>query len=114
MVDIPKPTLRHVNNIFNKVLTSQNKPAKTLVVLSLYEMIQKLRKKIRLMGQFNWIQSHQKILMKNAKKTRTKNSARENIDLFIQKKSLADNRIIDYKDVNKMGDLKENKTKVSK
>ena len=52
--------------------------------------------------------------MKNAKKTRTKNSARENIDLFIQKKSLADNRIIDYKDVNKMGDLKENKTKVNK
>ena len=34
MVDIPKPTLRHVNNIFNTVLTSQNKPAKTLIVLS--------------------------------------------------------------------------------
>ena len=34
MVDIPKPTLRHVNNKFNKVLTSQNKPAKTLVALS--------------------------------------------------------------------------------
>ena len=34
MVDIIKPTLRHVNNIFNKVLTSQNKPVKTLVVLS--------------------------------------------------------------------------------
>ena len=28
MVDIPKPTLRHVNNIFNKVLTIQNKPKK--------------------------------------------------------------------------------------
>ena len=28
MVDIPKPKLRHVNNIFNKVLTSQNKPRK--------------------------------------------------------------------------------------
>ena len=26
MVDIPKPTLRHVNRIFNKVLTIQNKP----------------------------------------------------------------------------------------
>ena len=34
MVDIIKPTLRHVNNIFNKVLTSQNKPVKALVVLS--------------------------------------------------------------------------------
>ena len=43
MVDIPKPTLRYVNNIFNKVLTLQNRPAKTLVVLSLYEMIQKLK-----------------------------------------------------------------------
>ena len=46
MVDIPKPTLRHVNNIFIKVLTSQNKPVKTLVVLSWYETTQKLRTKI--------------------------------------------------------------------
>ena len=58
MVDIPKPTLRHGNNIFNKVLTAWNKPSKTLVILSWYEMIQKLRKKIRLIGSFNWIQSH--------------------------------------------------------
>ena len=65
------------------------------------------------MGSFNWIQSHQKILMNNTNKTRTKNFARENTDLFIQKKSEADNRIIDCKDVNKMGDLKENKTKVN-
>ena len=65
------------------------------------------------MGSFNWIQSHQKILMKNTNKTRTENSARENIDLFIQKKSEVDNRIIDCKDVNKMGDLKENKTKLN-
>ena len=36
--------------------------------------------------------------MKNTNKTRTKNSARENIDLFIQKKSEADNRLIDSKD----------------
>ena len=50
------------------------------------------------MGSLNWIQSHQKILMKNTNKTRTKNSARENIDLFIQKKSEADNRLIDSKD----------------
>ena len=34
MVDIPKPTLRHSNNIFNKVLAAWNKPSKTLVVLS--------------------------------------------------------------------------------
>ena len=34
MVDIPKPTLRHGNNIFNKVLAEWNKPSKTLVVLS--------------------------------------------------------------------------------
>ena len=34
MVDIPKPTIRHANNIFNKVLTSQNKPTKILIVLS--------------------------------------------------------------------------------
>ena len=36
--------------------------------------------------------------MKNTNKTQTKNSARENIDLFIQKKSEADNRLIDYQD----------------
>jgi hypothetical protein len=51
--------------------------------------------------------------MNNTNKSRTKNSARENMDLFIQKKSEADNRLIDCKDVNKMGDLKENKTKVN-
>ena len=34
MVDIQKPKLKHVNNIFNKVLTAWNKTAKTLVVLS--------------------------------------------------------------------------------
>ena len=34
MVDVKKKTSRHVNNIFNKVLTSSNKPIKTLVVLS--------------------------------------------------------------------------------
>ena len=34
MVDIPRPTLRHGNNIFNKVLTAWNKPSKALVVLS--------------------------------------------------------------------------------
>ena len=52
--------------------------------------------------------------MNNTNKSRAKNFARENMDLFIQKKSEADNRIIDCKDVNKMGDLKENKTKVNK
>ena len=52
--------------------------------------------------------------MKNANKTRTKNFARENIDLFIQKKSEVDNRIIDCKYVYKRGYLKENKTKVNK
>ena len=36
--------------------------------------------------------------MKNTNKTRTENSVRENIDLFIQKKSEADNRLIDSKD----------------
>ena len=51
--------------------------------------------------------------MKNTNKTRTKNFAREKIDLFIQKKPEADNRIIDCKDVYKMGDLKENKTKLN-
>ena len=34
MIDIPKPTLRNGNNIFNKVLAAWNKPSKTLVVLS--------------------------------------------------------------------------------
>ena len=34
MVDIPRPTLRHDNNILNKVLTMQNKPIKILVALS--------------------------------------------------------------------------------
>ena len=120
MVDIPKPTLRHVNNICIKVLTSQNKPVKTLVALSLYETTQKLRIKIRLIGSFNWIQSHQKMLMKNTNKTRTENSARENIDLFIQKKSEADNRLIDYQDntpahiILKTDDLNIEKTKNQK
>ena len=36
--------------------------------------------------------------MKNTNKTRTKNTERKNIDLFIQKKSEADNRLIDYQD----------------
>ena len=36
--------------------------------------------------------------MKNTNTPRTENSARENIDLFIQKKSEADNRLIDSKD----------------
>ena len=34
MVDISKPTLRNVNNIFNKVLTGWKKPTKALVILS--------------------------------------------------------------------------------
>ena len=36
--------------------------------------------------------------MKNTNKPRTENSARENIDLFVQKKSEADNRLIDCQD----------------
>ena len=36
--------------------------------------------------------------MKNTNKNQTENSVRENIDLFIQKKSEADNRLIDSKD----------------
>ncbi len=72
------------------------------------------------MGSFNWIKSHQKILIKNTNKPRTENSARENIDLFVQKKSEADNRLIDYQ-VNtsthiivKTGDLIIEKTKNQK
>ena len=55
--------------------------------------------------------------MNNTNKTRTKNSARENIDLFIQKKSEADNRLIDSKDntpthiILKTDDLITEKTK---
>ena len=30
MVDIPRPTLRHGNNILNKVLTAWNKPSKNI------------------------------------------------------------------------------------
>ena len=48
------------------------------------------------MGSFDWIQSHQKILMKNTNKPRTKNSTRENIDLFVQK--IPEARLIDYQD----------------
>ena len=59
-------------------------------------MKQKLRTKIRLMGSFNLIQSHQKIFMKNTNKPRIKNSARENVDLFVKKKS--ESRLIDYQD----------------
>ena len=58
--------------------------------------------------------------MKNMSKTLTKNFARENIDLFIQKKSEADNRLIDYQDntpthiILKTGDLVTEKTKNQK
>ena len=48
------------------------------------------------MGSFNWIQSHQKILMKNTNKPRTKKSSRENVDLLVQKKSEAG--LIGYQD----------------
>ena len=37
-------------------------------------------------------------MIKNTNKPQTENSAWENIDLFVQKKSEADNRLIDYKD----------------
>ena len=59
-------------------------------------MIQKLRMKIELMGSFNWIQSHQKILMKITNKPRIKYSSRENIDLIVKKISEA--RLIGYQD----------------
>ena len=59
-------------------------------------MIKKLRMKIRLLSSFNWIQSHQKILIKNTNKPRTKNSTRENNDLFVQKISEAG--LIGYQD----------------
>ena len=58
--------------------------------------------------------------MKNTNKTRTENSARENIDLFVQKKSEADNRLIDYQGntpnhiILKTGDLITEKTKNQK
>ena len=54
MVDIPKQTSRGAN-IFNKALTSRNNPIKRLIILSYHKTTQKLRKKIRLMGSFNWI-----------------------------------------------------------
>ena len=37
-------------------------------------------------------------MIKNTNKPRAGNSARENIDLFVQKKSEADNGLIDYQD----------------
>ena len=55
--------------------------------------------------------------MKNTNKHWTKNSAKENIDLFIQKKSEADSRLIDYQDntpahiILKTNDLNIEKTK---
>ena len=58
--------------------------------------------------------------MKNTNKPRTENSARENIDLFVQKKSEADNRLIDYQDntpthiILKTDDLITEKTKNQK
>ena len=59
-------------------------------------------------------------MIKNTNKPRTENPARENIDLFIQKKSEADNKLIDYQDKNpthiilKTGDLVTEKTKKQK
>ena len=59
-------------------------------------------------------------MIKNTNKPRTENSARENIDLLFQKKSEADNRLIDYQDntpthiILKTGDLVTEKTKNQK
>ena len=56
-------------------------------------------------------------MIKNTNKPRTENSARENIDLFVQKKSEADIRLIDYHDntsthiILKTDDLITEKTK---
>ena len=59
-------------------------------------------------------------MIKNTNKPRAKSSARENIDLFVQKKSDADNRLIDYQGntpnhiILKTGDLITEKTKNQK
>ena len=59
-------------------------------------------------------------MIKNTNKPGTENSARENIDLFVQKKSEADNRLIDYQDntsthiILKTDDLITEKTKNQK
>ena len=59
-------------------------------------------------------------MIKNTNKPRAKSSARENIDLFVKKKSEADNRLIDYQDntpthiILKTGDLVTEKTKNQK
>ena len=59
-------------------------------------------------------------MIKNTNKPRAKSSARENIDLFVQKKSEADNRLIDYQGntpnhiILKTGDLITEKTKNQK
>ena len=58
--------------------------------------------------------------MKNTNKPRTENSARENNDLFVQRKSEADNRLIGYQDntpthiILKNDDLITEKTKNQK
>ena len=59
-------------------------------------------------------------MIKNTNKPRAKSSARENIDLFVKKKSEADNRLIDYQGntpthiILKTGDLITEKTKNQK
>ena len=59
-------------------------------------------------------------MIKNTNKLRAKSSARENIDLFVQKKSEADIRLIDYQDntpthiILKIDDLITEKTKNQK
>ena len=59
-------------------------------------------------------------MIKNTNKPRAKSSARENIDLFVKKKSEADKRLIDYQDntpthiILKTGDLVTEKTKNQK
>ena len=59
-------------------------------------------------------------MIKNTNKPRAKSSARENNDLFVQKKSEADNGLIDYQDntsthiILKTDDLITEKTKNQK
>ena len=55
-------------------------------------------------------------MIKNTNKPRAKSSARENIDLFVKKKSEADNRLIGYQDntTTHIGDLITEKAKGTK
>ena len=87
MVDIPRPTLRHGNNIFNKALALQNKPTKRLIILLLTWNDSKIKDK----NQINGFLQLDSIILENFDKDHEQTSdqkLRKRKDGFINPKKI--------------------------